>query len=658
MKRQIAILLAAVMLTAVPAAAAEAGSTQSDTAVVEETEEQEEEQAQVVVTEDSSADEGQAEEAGTDREADQAETEPAAENDREEPLTDNTSEAGTDRADEPAPADGTDASAQEDEDIVEAADPEEDAALAATEAAEEEEIVEEELDELLAAKKLKYSYKMVVPSSVKMFNASTLKIKTGAPSGKYKITWSIDPASAGTISGSGVLIAKKSGKIVVTAKVSEPSTGGWKNIKATITVKKAGGWTKNGKYTRYYPAGATKESAYYKGWHETEKNCWHFFDLSTGNNYKGSVNTSKEFTVKGEVTGKKITFGKGHHIFNSKGVAIVRGVNTGNGFYKLDGKWVFVNKKSVAVNGWQCYDGCWKYFSNYKLLTGWHKLPSQQKVSVTDLKTGKKMSATICAGSHHYNANGTLAINCWRTVNGCKFYFNKNGKQMTGWQVINKKTYYITKKTGCYKGFKTIDGKPYYFNQNGVLQAGWQKINGSYYYMNSHGVVQKNKTVNGVWLNGSGKADLSGTRGSMFIKAQGLTSSTKWLILVNKGDYKVAVFKGTGSKNSWSIVRYSSCSIGHWNRAGTGSITPSGTFTVNFKQYKRQYSLSTTWYNTYTTAGFFFHSVLYAAYDSSPTNIVDGRLGYKISESCVRLPLSECKYIYDNVGWGSKVVCY
>ena len=303
-------------------------------------------------------------------------------------------------------------------------------------------------------------------------------------------------------------------------------------------------------------------------------------------------------------------------------------------------------------------DGCWKYFSNYKLLTGWHKLPSQQKVSVTDLKTGKKMSATICAGSHHYNANGTLAINCWRTVNGCKFYFNKNGKQMTGWQVINKKTYYITKKTGCYKGFKTIDGKPYYFNQNGVLQAGWQKINGSYYYMNSHGVVQKNKTVNGVWLNGSGKADLSGTRGSMFIKAQGLTSSTKWLILVNKGDYKVAVFKGTGSKNSWSIVRYSSCSIGHWNRAGTGSITPSGTFTVNFKQYKRQYSLSTTWYNTYTTAGFFFHSVLYAAYDSSPTNIVDGRLGYKISESCVRLPLSECKYIYDNVGWGSKVVCY
>ncbi len=315
-------------------------------------------------------------------------------------------------------------------------------------------------------------------------------------------------------------------------------------------------------------------------------------------------------------------------------------------------------KKSVAVNGWQCHDGKWKYFSNYKLITGWHKMASQKKVTVTDLKTGKKVSATICAGSHHYNANGTLAINCWRTINGCKFYFNKNAKQLTGWQVINKKTYYITKKTGCYKGFKTIDGKPYYFNQNGILQAGWQKINGSYYYMNSHGVVQKNKTVNGVWLNGSGKADLSGTRGSMFIKAQGLTSSTKWLILVNKGDYKVAVFKGTGSKNSWSIVRYSSCSIGHWNRAGTGSVTPSGTFTVNFKQYKRQYSLSTTWYNTYTTAGFFFHSVLYSAYDSYPSNVVDGRLGYKISESCVRLPLSECKYIYDNVGWGSKVVCY
>ena len=37
---------------------------------------------------------------------------------------------------------------------------------------------------------------------------------------------------------------------------------------------------------------------------------------------------------------------------------------------------------------------------------------------------------------------------------------------------------------------------------------------------------------------------------------------------------------------------------------------------------------------------------------------MDGRLGQHVSQGCVRLPIDQAKWIYDNIPYGTTVVTY
>lgn len=140
------------------------------------------------------------------------------------------------------------------------------------------------------------------------------------------------------------------------------------------------------------------------------------------------------------------------------------------------------------------------------------------------------------------------------------------------------------------------------------------------------------------------------TQMTMAAKAQGQSSATKWLILVDTHKNRVEILKG--QKGDWKVHKYWKCTSGAW-----GSPTVRGKFTIQSRGLsfgeEKGYSC---WYWTQFYGNYLFHSVLYNPHSQS--SIQDGRLGINASHGCVRLALSNAKWINRNIPSGTKVWSY
>jgi uncharacterized protein YjdB len=134
---------------------------------------------------------------------------------------------------------------------------------------------------------------------------------------------------------------------------------------------------------------------------------------------------------------------------------------------------------------------------------------------------------------------------------------------------------------------------------------------------------------------------------AMYNMAQGYSSPTNWLILVNSSTCRAGVFYG--SKGNWSLQKYYTVSPG---AASTPTIK--GVYSVGTRGYSFG-SGYTCYYWTQIHGDYLFHSVLYY---QGTFNIMDGRLGQNLSHGCVRMNISEAKWIYDNIPSGTTVVSY
>ena len=171
--------------------------------------------------------------------------------------------------------------------------------------------------------------------------------------------------------------------------------------------------------------------------------------------------------------------------------------------------------------------------------------------------------------------------------------------------------------------------KKVYYGNDGAMRYGWQTIGGVKYYFNTKtGALEQTS--------------------AMAQKAQSYSSSTSWLILVDTKSNHVGIYNG--KKNNWVEKKYWLCTSG-----AKSTPTVKGSFTVKSKG-KSFGSGYTCWYYTQFYGNYLFHSVLYQP--GSMTRIQDGRLGINASHGCVRLSLSNAKWIYDNIPKGTKVVIY
>lgn len=134
---------------------------------------------------------------------------------------------------------------------------------------------------------------------------------------------------------------------------------------------------------------------------------------------------------------------------------------------------------------------------------------------------------------------------------------------------------------------------------------------------------------------------------AMHAKAMQYSSTTQYLIMVDRDSHKVGIF--TGSKGAWKYVY-------KWDCANGKSSTPTigGVFTVQNKGYYFDSGSSRCYWWTQFYGNYLFHSVLY----NKNGTLQDGRVGMALSHGCVRLQIENAKWIYDNIPRGTTVVVY
>ncbi|SFG04219.1 L,D-transpeptidase catalytic domain [Lachnospiraceae bacterium C7] len=136
----------------------------------------------------------------------------------------------------------------------------------------------------------------------------------------------------------------------------------------------------------------------------------------------------------------------------------------------------------------------------------------------------------------------------------------------------------------------------------------------------------------------------------MYYIAQGYSSPSQYLILVDRSRHQVGIF--SGGKGNWHEQDYFLCGDG---KASTPTVE--GVFHIINKKPYFDSGSARCWYATRIYRGYLFHSVLYSQ-TPTPKYIKDGRLGVGVSHGCVRLDINKAKWIYDNVPIGTTVVIY
>ena len=159
----------------------------------------------------------------------------------------------------------------------------------------------------------------------------------------------------------------------------------------------------------------------------------------------------------------------------------------------------------------------------------------------------------------------------------------------------------------------------------------------------------------------------------MQIRANMYSSSTPYLILVNRSTHRVGIFRGW--QGNWQSIQYWSCSDG-----APSTPTVEGVFTVGIRGYYFDSGAARCYWYTQFCGDYLFHSVLYSKYNGSLMDgrvgmqlshgcvrlpiqnkngtLRDGRLGMALSHGCVRLDINNAKWIYDNIPSGTTVVVY
>lgn len=138
-----------------------------------------------------------------------------------------------------------------------------------------------------------------------------------------------------------------------------------------------------------------------------------------------------------------------------------------------------------------------------------------------------------------------------------------------------------------------------------------------------------------------------GPDAGMYAKANLYSSSTPYIILVNRGTRKVGIYQGW--RGNWRNIKYWSCTVG-----APSTPTVSGVFKIGSRGYYFDSGASRCFWWTQFYGNYLFHSTLYS-HGGVPT---DSRLGMALSHGCVRLNINNAHWINQNIPTGTTVVVY
>ena len=391
---------------------------------------------------------------------------------------------------------------------------------------------------------------------------------------------------------------------------------------------------------------------------------WQFSDCGNVDGING--NCDMNFDYVGPCSSPLVQDSKGLRFLNEDGSYFCNGWKTVSGKtyffgddsyalqwgHEIDGEFYYFDADFSMYTGWLTWksDGTKSYFgSDGAALTGWQTIDGKRYYFDAENYCHSYLwGHEIDDKFYYFDADGSMytGLLTWKS-DGTKSYFGSDGVMTSGWQTWQGERYYIDPSTmRAVKWTQVIEGKTYYFDEDCSMYTGWLKWKNSdlFSYYGSDGVM-----ATGLWIidgakydfGSSGKIKIDTVRVNMCSKAQQYFSSTSYLILVDRSNHKVGVFRG--SLDNWSLVYYWSCTTGAPNTPTiTGSYYTTGFKRASLSTDSRAITCTQIW------GGYFFHSILAS----------ESELGKSLSHGCIRLPYSAAAWVYNNIHLGTRVIIY
>ena len=433
-----------------------------------------------------------------------------------------------------------------------------------------------------------------------------------------------------------------------------------------------------------------KGGEYLTGWQKI-KNDWYYLDPEDGHMWTGlqQIENKWYYLTPGDngsaKTGWQEIDGKWYYFSAKPSCAALTGWQTIDGkryYFDPDNAYMYVGRQEIGgeeylfdsegrafIDTWVDWEGERIYADEMgRLLYIWVSDSESGGVFITDLESNKLFGWIICGNKRYYADQKTgLLLSQSSILDGQWYEFNEDYTLKTGWTKRSDDYWYFLGDDGLPEtGWVKVDGYWYYLDlSDGHMLTGWQKIDGYWHYLkpgDSGRMLTGWQWIDGHWyyfMTGDSGRMLTGWQwidgqwyyfsssgaliegGDMAIKAQGYSSGTNYLILVDCSSHKVGVFHG--SQNNWSLQYSWSCVTG-----APATPTIKGAFhTTGFKRGSLSTDSRAIWC-TQISGGYFFHSILAS----------ESELGNSLSHGCIRLPYTAAQWIYNNIYAGTTVVIY
>lgn len=99
---------------------------------------------------------------------------------------------------------------------------------------------------------------------------------------------------------------------------------------------------------------------------------------------------------------------------------------------------------------------------------------------------------------YYFSPEDGNMVTGWKQIDGCEYYFDKNGVRASGWMRVDGQTFYLGADGKVVTGWQNIDGETYYFSRDGRMASGWQMLDGNRHYFSQEGrIVPGWHTVDG-----------------------------------------------------------------------------------------------------------------------------------------------------------------
>ena len=425
------------------------------------------------------------------------------------------------------------------------------------------------------------------------------------------------------------------------------------------------------------------------GWMQDADGTWYYFTNLNAKPATGWVKSGgKWYWMQPKKNGAMATStwitdqGKRYYV-NASGVMV-------KGWFKLSDGWYYANKSGAQqMNGWVKSGSKWYWLQGDEqglmaanqwitdqgkqyyltgsgaMATKWVKNGSDWYY--TNNSGARVMNGWIKSGSKWYwlqgDKEGLMLANEMKTIEGKQYSFAADGAMRANSQVNlgNDVAGYASSsgavsRIGEYKdgklvltdndgkiqtGWQKKAGKWFYGGEGGVAHVGWLKLGKTWYYLDSSAaMVTGTRTIDGKTNIFAASGKWLGTD-AMVTKAQGYSSGTPWLILVDRGRHTVGIFHG--SKGNWNLEQKFSCVTG-----APGSPTITGTFRTTGGKAMSLTTDSRARWCTQISGGYFFHTILAST----------SELGHSLSHGCIRLAPANAQWIYHNIKGGTTVSIY